>query len=204
MRKSLKITIIAIALLQTINCFAEGPRVRYGIQWGYNAMAVSGSEYTYLTDIGYRVSDGEPLHPDYYTNAFVSADLGVEFLRSLALTARVGYRGISAGYRAFPAELQLAWFTKGYEASGIFVCAGWGTALTEAFSTDDNINLVFAGAGYRKSLSRKISLDGFVKGHHISCSPLPVDEYDGVIPRERTVYSRSTHLSVDFGIALYF
>ena len=204
MSKLLKIATIALTLLQTVASFAEGPRLRYGINWGYNAMAGSGCEYTYLTDIGYRVSDGENFHPEYYTNAFVSADFGVEFLRSLALTARVGYRGISEGYRAFPAELQLAWFIKGYETSGIFVCAGGGTALTEEFSADDNINLVFGGAGYRRSLSRKISLDGFIKIHHISCSPLPVDEYDGVIPRERTVYSRSTHVSVDFGIALYF
>ena len=204
MRKPLKIALIALAFLHTFASFAEGPRLRYGIDWGYNAKAFGESEYTYLTDIGYRVSDGEPLHPDYYTNAFVSADLGVEFLRYLALTTRVGYRGIFEGYRAFPAELQLAWFFKGYDAAGFFVCAGGGTAITEGLAFDDNINLISAGGGYRKNLGRKINMDGFIKVQHISCSPLPVDEYDGVIPRDRTVYSRSTHISVDFGVALYF
>ena len=204
MNKYLKTAILAIMILLSLPGFAQKPRLRYGIQWGYNAQVVSGSQYTYLTDIGYRVSDGEDPHADYYTNAFVCADLGIEFFKSFALSASIGYRGVAEDYRVFPAELQLSWFLRGYETSGVFFSAGGGTALTEGLSADDGIIMLSAGTGYRHSLSHKINLDGFVKVRHTSCSPLPVDEYDGVIPRERTVYSRSTHISVDLGIALYF
>ena len=205
MGKSLKLAVLGIVILtHTMVCQAEGPRLRYGVQWGYNALALRACQYTYLTDIGYRVSEGEDLHADYFTNAFVSADLGLEFLNSLALTARAGYRGVAKGYRVFPAELQLSWFTKGYEGSSPFLFAVGGLALTESLGFDDNINVVAAGFGYRHKLSHKISLDGFVRTNYISCSPLPIDEYDGVIARERTIYSRATNMSIDFGIGLYF
>lgn len=205
MSKFLKIAALSLALILTSALVAQAgkPRLRYGLQWGYSAKVASAGQYTYRTSMGYRVSDDNPLYADYYTNAFVSADLGLEFLNWFALTARFGYKGIAKDYRVMPAELQLAVFPKGYENSGLFGFASGGMALYD-LSLDDGATLFSAGVGLRRNLSRKISLDGFLKAGYTVCSPLPVDQYEGKIPRESVVYSRAQHISVDLGLALYF
>ncbi len=205
MSKLLKIIALSLALILTSEALSEAgnPRLRYGIQWGYSAKAASGLEYTFFNSYGTRISDGQPLAPDYYTNAFVSADLGIEFLDYLAFTLKAGYRGVAKDYRVMPVELQFSIFPMRYDKSGIFLFGSGGFAL-RGWSMEDKINLISAGIGLRRNLSHKISLDGFLRGNLITCSPLPEDQYEGTIPRDRTVYSRAQHITVDLGIALYF
>lgn len=205
MSKSLKIAILALALAFAFESFsaAESSRFRYGVEWGYSAKVASSFQYTIYNSYGSRISDSQPLSPDYYTNAFVSADIALEFADYFAITLKAGYRGVAKDYRVMPVELQMAVFFKGYEKTGPYVFAGGGAALYN-WSFEDQINLASAGAGMRHNLSRKISLDTFLKVNLIGCSPLPVDPYEGTIPREKTIYSRNGHLSFDLGIALNF
>lgn len=205
MNKFLKIAALSLALLLILAPTSEAgkPRFRYGVQWGYSALGASGCEYTIYNSVGSRVSDGKPFVPHYFTNAYFSADLGLEFARYFALTAKAGYRGIDRDYRVAPLELQLSLFPFGYERSGMFLFGSGGLALYD-WSLADKINLLSGGMGYRHNLSRKISLDGIFRLNYINCSPLVVDDYEGVVPRDRTVYSRATHLTADVGIVLYF
>lgn len=205
MNKLLKITVLSIALFFAFGLVsqAEAPRVRYGLQWGYSAKVASAFQYTIYNSYGTRISDSQSLTPDYYTNAFVSADLGIEFLDYLAFTLKAGYRGVAKDYRVMPLELQFAIFPMRYDKTGIFFFGSGGFALYN-WSLEDKINLLSAGIGLRRNLSRKISLDGFFRGNLITCSPLPVDQFEGTIPRERIIYSRAQQLSLDLGLALYF
>ncbi|MBO4465143.1 MAG: hypothetical protein J5748_00495 [Bacteroidales bacterium] len=182
---------------------AESPRLRYGLQWGYNAKVATGYEYTIYNSFGSRISDSQPLTADYYTNAFVSADLGLEFLNYFAFTLKAGYRGVAKDYRIMPAELQFSIFPWGYDQHGLFFLGGGGFALYH-WSLEDKINLLSAGMGLRRNMGMKVSLDGFLKANLTTCSPLPVDPVDGQIPRDRTVYSRAKYISIDLGLALYF
>lgn len=205
MNKFLKITALSLALLlaSAASSLAESPRFRYGLQWGYSAKAATSLEYTFFNSYGTRISDGQPLTLDYYTNAFVSADLGIEFLDYLGFTLKAGYRGVAKDYRIMPLELQFTLFPMRYDQTGIFLFGSGGFALYN-WSMEDMVNLMSAGIGLRRNLSRKISLDGFLRGNLITCSPLPEDQYEGTIPRDRTVYSRAQHISIDLGLALYF
>ncbi|MBO4610659.1 MAG: hypothetical protein J5668_00980 [Bacteroidales bacterium] len=205
MSKLLKIMVLSLALILASEAVSEAgkPRFRYGMEWGYSAKVASGFEYTIYNSYGSRISDSQPLSADYYTNAFVSADIGLEFLNYLAVSLEAGYRGVARDYRVMPLSLRLALFPKGYDKTGPFVFAGGGMALYN-WSLEDKVNLISAGAGSRYNLSRKISLDGFLRANLISCSPLPVDPYEGTVPREKTVYSRTSHITMDLGIALYF
>ena len=205
MSKLLKITALCLTLLFVSEAFskAEGPRLRYGLQWGYNAKVATSYAYTIYNSNGSRISDSQPFTGDYYTNAFVSADLGLEFLNYFAFTLKAGYRGVAEDYRVMPVELQFSIFPWSYDESGLFLFGSGGFALYQ-WSLDDKINLISAGMGIRRNMGLKISLDGFLKANLTTCSPLPVDQYEGQIPRDRTVYSRAKHISLDLGIALYF
>ena len=205
MSKLLKIIALSLAFILTSEALSEAgsPRLRYGLQWGYSAKAASSFEYTIYNSYGSRISDSQPLTPDYYTNAFISADLGLEFLSYFALTLKGGVRGVEKDYRVVPAEIQFSIFPWGYTKTGMFLFGGAGAALYK-WSLEDKVNLYSAGIGLRHDMGLKVSLDGFVKANLITCSPLPVDPYEGVVPREQTVYSRRQHISIDIGIALYF
>ncbi|MBP5571453.1 MAG: hypothetical protein J6X39_02150 [Bacteroidales bacterium] len=205
MSKLLKIIALSLALILSSEALSEAgsPRLRYGIQWGYSAKAASSFEYTIYNSYGSRISDSEPLTPNYYTNAFICADLGLEFLNYFALTLRGGYRGVEKDYRVVPAEVQFSIYPWGYSESGLFLFGGGGVALHD-WSFEDKVNLISAGMGLRRNMGLKVSMDGFVKANLITCSPLPVDPYEGVVPREQTVYSRRQHITLDIGIALYF
>ena len=205
MSKSLKIIVLSLALILAFEAIskAESPRLRYGLQWGFNAKLATTWAYTIYNSNGSRISDSNPLTADYYTNAFVSADLGLEFLNYFAVTLKAGYRGVAKDYRIMPAELQFSIFPWGYDQSGLFFLGSGGFALYKR-SMEDKINLLSAGMGLRRNIGLKVSLDGFLKANLTTCSPLPVDPVDGTIPRDRTVYSRTKHISIDLGLALYF
>ena len=205
MSKPLKIIALSLALIFASGLVskAESPRLRYGLQWGYNARAATSYAYTIYNSNGMRISDSKALHADYYTNAFVSADLGLEFLNYFAFTLKAGYRGVAKDYRIMPAELQLAIFPWGYDQSGLFFIGSGGSALYK-WSLEDKINLLSAGMGIRRNMGLKVSLDGFMKANLTTCSPIPVDPVDGPVPRDKTVYSRAKHISFDVGLALYF
>ena len=204
MSKSLKIIALALTLVFASELYSEAqsPRLRYGLQWGYNAKLATSYAYTIYNSNGMRISDSQ-IGADYYTNAFVSADFGLEFLNYFAVTLKAGYRGVAKDYRIMPAELQFSIFPWGYDQSGLFFLGSGGFALYKR-SMEDKINLLSAGIGLRRNMARKVSLDGFIKANLTTCSPLPVDPFDGPIPRERTVYSRTKHLTIDLGLALYF
>lgn len=206
MSKFLKIATICLTVIMASQiCEAKGPRFRYGVSWGYSGQVADSYDYTYRTSVGYRVSSEQPLTFNWYSNAFISADAGIEFLRYLALTAKAGYCGVSEGFRVLPVELQLAFFLKGYENDGLFIMGAGGMAFTEDLDlTEYKTNTISAGLGYRHNLAGKVCLDGFLRVRETSCSPLPTDDYEGTIPRDRTVYSRAEHIAVELGISLYF
>lgn len=205
MSKSLKIIALSLALVFASEALSEAgsPRIRYGLQWGYSAETMASTNYTIFNEYGSRISDSNPRHWEYYTNAFVSGDVGLEFLDYLAVTLKVGYRGVAKDYRVMPIELQGSIFPFRYDQSGLFFIGSLGTAMSN-WNFEDKMKILSAGIGLRRNMGNKISLDGFLRGNLFICSPLPVDPYEGTIPRDRVLYSSAKYVTIDLGLALYF
>lgn len=205
MSKYLKIIALSFALILASEAISEAgsPRVRYGLQWGYSAEAMASTTYTIFNEYGSRISDSNPRHWEYYTNAFVSGDVGLEFLDYLAVTLKVGYRGVAKDYRIMPIELQGSIFPFRYDQSGMFLIGSLGTAMSN-WNFEDEMKILSAGIGLRRNIGNKISLDGFLRGNLFICNPLPVDPYEGTIPRDRVLYSSGKYVTFDLGLALYF
>lgn len=205
MSKFLKIMALCITLFFASEALSEAgsPRIRYGIQWGYSGEAAAGTSYTFFNKYGTRISDSNPRHWEYYTNAFVSGDVGIEFLDYLAVTLKAGYRGVAKDYRIMPLEIQGSIFPWRYDQSGLFLIGSLGTALSNG-NFEDNVKIISAGMGLRRNIGLKISLDGFIRGNLYITNPLPLDPYEGLIPRDRVVASSGKFITIDLGLALYF
>lgn len=204
MRK--RVITMMLCLLASASLKAEPTlRFRYGVDWGYSPQIASSFQYTFLSANGYRVSEGSPDHAfDYFTNAFVMAGVGAEFADYFSLSLNVGFRGLYKDFRVVPIEAKFAAFFNGYNHNGPFVTFSAGPCLGEKFSWDDRTVTASLGAGLRACLIDKVSIDLFARCRMAGLSPLPDDPYEGIIPRERLIYSHLGIILADFGLSLQF
>lgn len=204
MRKRLIIAILCF--FACVSLRAESPlRFRYGVEWGYSPQIASSSQYTFISANGYRVSEGSSeFELDYFTNAFVSFSAGAEFANYFSLLLNAGLRGFYKNYRTIPIEAKFSAFFHGYDHSGPFITLSAGPCLGEKFSWDDGAVTGAFGGGFRACLMDKVSIDVFARCRVSGISPLPDDPYEGIIPRDRLVYSRRRAILADFGISLQF
>lgn len=204
MRK--RVITMMLCLLASASLKAGPPlRFRYGVEWGYSPQIASSFQYTFLSANGYRVSEGSPDYAfDYFTNAFVMAGAGAEFADYFSLSLNAGFRGLYKDFRVVPVELKFAAFFRGYSHNGPFLTVSAGPCLGEKFSWDDRTVTASLGAGLRACLIDKVSIDLFARCRMAGLSPLPDDPYEGIIPRERLIYSRRGIILADFGLSLQF
>lgn len=204
MRKSF--ILVMLCFLVSASLKAESPlRFRYGVEWGYSPQIAYSSQYTFLSANGYRVSEGNPeLEMDYFTNAFVMAGIGAEFANYFSLSLNAGFRGFYKDFRAVPIELKFDAFFNGYDHNGPFITVSAGPCFGERFSWDDETVTGSIGAGLRTCLIDKVSIDVFARCRVAGLSPLPDDPYEGIIPRDRLIYSHRGIVLADFGLSLQF
>lgn len=204
MRKSF--ILVVLCLLMPASLKAESPlRFRYGVEWGYSPQIAYSSQYTFISANGYRISEGSPdPELDYFTNAFVMAAVGAEFADYFSLSINAGFRGLYKDVRVVPIELKLAAFFRGYDHNGPFLTFSAGPCLGERFSWDDETVTASFGTGLRACLIDKVSIDLFARCRVAGLSPLPDDPYEGIIPRDRLIYSHRGIILADFGLSLQF
>lgn len=195
-----------VCLLTAVSLRAGSPlRFRYGVEWGYSPQIAYSSQYTFLSANGYRVSEGDTeLVLGYFTNAFVMAGVGAEFADYFSLSLNAGLRGLYKDFRVIPMELKLAAFFRGYNYNGPFVTVSAGPCLGDDFSWEDETVTASLGAGLRACLIDKVSIDVFARCRVAGLSPLPDDPYEGLIPRDRLIYSYRGIVLADFGLSLQF
>lgn len=202
MRKVLTI----LVLLASVFPFCASAKARFeaSAEWGVSPLLLSSELYSYYSNQGFRVSEGDgTMGFNYYTNAFLYATAGVNFAKYFGLAAKAGYAGLCEGYRVFPLGLRLLAYPSGYERDGVYLTADASVALHGGAAEDETL-LGSIGIGYRHGLYGSMGLKAFARVCGSTFSPLPVDPYEGVIPRSRVISSSRTCIALEIGIGIYF
>lgn len=192
------------SVLISVQAFAAGPlRMRLGTDWGYSPQLYQSFVSTYYTRIGYRVTE-QSLGFDYYTNGYLLLGFGCEINNRCAFYIKSGYMGLFKDFRVMPILGEAQYFFNGSEGRDCpFVMLNGGVALHSGSFIDKTV-LASLGGGYRHHLSGTTTLDMVAKIQASNCSPLPYDKYDGLVPRNRIIFSNANQFALSLGLSLYF
>lgn len=189
-------------LFLALNINAKAP-FTYGVSWGVSPQVYKIYDFSYISNrIGYRVSDSRQGF-QFYECAYLYLDAGLNISKHCSLHLVSGYRGVDENYNVLPLLLETRFYFKGYSHNGIFLGASAGTALKDWHLKDD-IFLSNIEFGYREPLYKTFSLEFMVKIEGMHLHPLPIDKYEGVIPRPQVLYSSAGYVFVSSGFRLSF
>ena len=207
------IIIFIISILGSINASA-GPKERiasymnnlhlkYGIEWGYSATCFDKYHSVYFNpEVGYRI-DNQGTDFFLYSNAYVSARVGVEMFRHYSLAILAGYAGVNQDRRLFPATVRATYFMDSYDTGGIMIFGEGGLGMTDV--SENVSNLFKLGTGYRLKMSMKSSLDFMASLQLTKDHPgIYSAEIPGYIPDEYVRRSDNYYGAVSFSIAISF
>ena len=178
-------------------------RVHTEASWGYSPQVFVAKAFTYIPNgVGYRVEEyGNNF--SFINNAFLKISTSIEMLNKVSAGIKTGIQGIDGKYKVIPLELELKYFLRSTDKNGIYLLLEGGTAIHEC-NFQDNILLGAAGLGYREQLYKSLNVNFFIQLQGLSCHPLPIDKYEGVIPRERVVFSLIAYTGLVFGVGIGF
>ncbi len=178
-------------------------RFSAGVSWGYSPQIFKSQVFSYTPNrIGYRINERNQSFT-YFSNAYVDIDAGVDFLRKFSLHLKTGYRGADFNYDLIPFLLEGRFYFRDYCSGGAFIALEGGIAMHKR-SFDDGIIILKTAFGYREQLYRDLSVDFLVHVSAMNFHPLPVDKYEGVIPRPQVSYSVVGLLQLGFGVGINF
>lgn len=208
--------IVTIFLLMTLACYElsawdlwrrfrewGSPEVKYGVEWGYTATFLDAARYDYVDPVdGYRV-DESTVDAYLYSNAHVSANIGIYFGNHFCTAIYAGYEGIKQDKRIFPVTVRASYYFKDYRSDGAFCFLEGGTGIHPNDKFVSNIGRI--GAGYRLSLSRKGSLDLLMSLKLTGDRPEIANIHTGYpVPEHYIRYSNALYGAATLGIALNF
>lgn len=205
MRKRPLVTVLVSALmLLCVKAEGSSPvRLRFGVDWGYSPQLYQSFVSTYYTRIGYRVTE-QSRGFDYYSNGYLLFGLGCEINNRCAFYLKSGYMGLFKDFRVMPILGEAQYFFSGGDSCDCpFIMLNGGIALNSASFVDRTI-LASLGGGYRHHLSRRTTLDMIARIQASNCSPQPNDKYDGLVPRDRIIFSNANQFALSLGLSLYF
>lgn len=198
MKKSCLITILFLCL-----SISTQARVSAAFSWGYEPQIYKFQAFSYSPNrVGYRVSEYSS-GLCYQSTTYINFSLSYEFAGKASLTFKSGYKGIDYDYTVLPLELEARFYFSSYESSSYFLCLEAGTALHN-WNFEDKIILSALGFGYREHLYKMLSVDFFMKLEGYIGSPLPIDKYEGEIPRPQVYFSQKICVYPNFGIQINF
>ncbi len=193
---------IILLLFLSLMCSAK-TRVHTEASWGYSPQVFVAKAFAYIPNgVGYRVEEYDN-NFSYINNAFLKISSGIEVLDKVSIGIKTGIQRIDEKYNVIPLELELKYFFRSTEKNGIYLLLEGGTALHE-WNFQDDILLGAAGLGYREQLYKSLNINFFIQLQGLSCHPLPIDKYEGVIPRERVVFSLIAYTGLVFGVGIGF
>lgn len=191
-----------LALILGCNCLSYA-RLSGGISWGYSPQIFKSQVFSYTPNrIGYRINERNQSFT-YFSNAYVDIDAGVDFLKKFSLHLKTGYRGTDFNYDLIPFLLESRYYFHDYYTGGAFLALEAGTAMHNK-SFEDGIILLKTAFGYREQLYRHLSVDFLLHISAMNFHPLPVDKYEGVIPRPQVSYSVVGLIQIGFGVGINF
>lgn len=183
--------------------FSASARFSASISWGYSPQIIKHEAVCYIPNsIGYRVAE-ERTRIDFYSNAYLTASVGYDFLKHCSLQFKAGYMGIDYNYQALPLLGEFRYYFKDFRSKGLFLGVEGGFFLHN-LTWEDKGTLVGLCFGHREQLFKDLSLDFHVKIQWANYSPLPVDKYEGVIPRPQVIFSNTDSFMLSIGTAISF
>ncbi len=186
-------------------CLTSQAKVRIsgGVSWGYSPQIYKSQVFSYIpNNIGYRINERTEAF-NYFSNAYLDADAGVDLWDKLSFHLKTGYRGIDYNYDIIPLLLETRYYFGSCFTGGTFLSLEAGTALHE-WNFDDGIILIKTAFGYREQLYKAISVDFLFHIQATNMHPLPIDKYEGVIPRPQVSFSVVGLLQLGFGVGINF
>ena len=198
MKRKLGITLLFLCL--SISTWA---RITASCSWGYGAQLYKAQAFSYTPNrVGYRVSE-YAYGFTYLSTAYLNFALSYEFAHKASIGLKSGYKGIDQNYSIIPLELEARYYFKSYEESSAFLSLEAGSALHD-LNFKDQIILASLGLGYREHLYKSLSVDFFLKLDAFYGHPLPIDRYEGEIPRSQLYFSYVSCAFLNLGIQINF
>lgn len=149
--------VILILLLSVTAARAGGPRLSWGLEWGYTATFLRTSQHNFVCAEGYRIIE----NPDtwrYFSNGSLLAGVGMDVFDKFNASLYSGLLGVYSKRWVVPAELRLTYCPTGLHTDGLLFHAG--AALTYPTSVlQDSGWRAEAGAGYRIAVFGNVSVD---------------------------------------------
>lgn len=194
---------VLITLLFLNLCVNIQARISASFSWGYEPQLYKAQAFSYTPNrVGYRVSE-YAYGFTYLSTTYINFALSYEFAHKASISLKSGYKGIDQNYVIIPLELEARYFFKSYETSSCFLSIEAGSALHD-FNFDDQILLTALSFGYREHLYKKLSVDFFLKLESFYGHPLPIDRYEGEIPRAQVYFSYMAYAFLNLGIQVNF
>ena len=178
-------------------------KVSQELSWGYSPQLYDSHGFTYTTSaVGYRVNEYDARF-DYNHNAFISYQIGLDFAKHYSVHLKSGFMGAGRNYDLIPLEIQCRFYFKSYSQNSLYLYLEAGTAMHN-WTFNDKIKLASLGFAYRENLYKNLCVDFFIAASALSSSPLPIDKYEGEIPRPQVLYSNVIRSYLQLGIGISF
>lgn len=198
MKRKAFITLLFLSL-----CISTQARISASFSWGYEPQLYKAQAFSYTPNrVGYRVSE-YAYGFTYFNTTYINFGLSYEFAHKASIALKSGYKGIDQNYAVIPLEIEARYFFRSFDTSTWFLSLEAGSALHD-FNFDDQIILASLGLGYREQLYKKLSVDFFLKLESFYGHPLPIDRYEGEIPRAQVYFSYMAYAFLNLGIQVNF
>lgn len=197
-----RLSIILVALSLMLPAGAAERNFTFGVEWGASAILFSSYNFNVIDDFGSRYFD-RGTTALYHANGTVMVNAGFYTGDKFKVTVNSGYIGIADGIRVIPVTLRGSLYPSGRYSNGVFYFVEGGAHL-DCRTAGMNGLLGSVGAGYRKSISRNLSLDISANFRASLDHPMVVNPDGGYISAENTRKSNSWYYAPGFTVSLNF
>ena len=198
-----RILATAVLLLFALGLQARGPRLSYGLEWGYTGTFLRTYQYNYIYSAGSRIIENDAVWW-YYSNGGVLADVGLDLGSHVNLSVYSGLLGVYSRRWMVPVELRTRWCPLGLDSNG--PVAHLGAALTFPTTTlRETSGRINAGGGYRVIVYKDISVDFLLSAVVTSDHDLiPDPDTSYHVPSRDISRNYAEYWGVNFSVAINF
>lgn len=194
-----------VILLMTLPVLmrAGGPRLSFGLEWGYTSTFLKTSQHNFICEEGYRIIEN-PVSWRYLSNGAVLARAGADLTENINLSLYSGLLGVYSKRWIVPLELRMRWCPSGLYNEGILLQAGGGLGFPTSSLYETGARAV-AGVGYRLPIYRTLSVDLILSWNFTLDSETILDPDTGdKVPRYRITSNSTEYQAFNLSIALNF
>ena len=187
MIKKILPAILLLACVSFADIHAKGGiRFSYGLEWSYAGTFLRNWQYNYICSEGYRIIEGDSKWR-YFSNGGIMANAGADIGSKVNLSIYSGLTGVYFKRWMIPVELRARFCPAGLHKTGLICFAGAGAMFPTSVRRETCLG-ASAGAGYRRSVFRDISID-FLMSLRI------VTDHDQIIDPDSGSYVPTTDIT---------